>query len=128
MKCSEGGRPMGICRPTSARVCRLSTTARLWVRHSCSRFPLQATWALCHHPTCESCRALARLSRVPPAPHAPWLVMPAAAAWAWAPCCLLHILQIERQVKETVEDVLLDQGLGAYRYVEGVDAAGGQDA
>ncbi len=37
------------------------------------------------------------------------------------------LLQIERKVKETVEDALLDQGIEAFRYVEGTDVerAGG---
>jgi hypothetical protein len=32
--------------------------------------------------------------------------------------------QIERKVREVVEDTLLDQGIAAYRYVEGLE--GGQ--
>ncbi|KAG2492054.1 hypothetical protein HYH03_009552 [Edaphochlamys debaryana] len=33
--------------------------------------------------------------------------------------------QIERRVREVVEDTLLDQGIAAYRYVESVEGAGG---
>ncbi|KAG2452703.1 hypothetical protein HYH02_002935 [Chlamydomonas schloesseri] len=37
-------------------------------------------------------------------------------------------MQIERKVKEVVEDALLDQGIEAYRYVEGVGQGRGKDA
>ncbi|PNW74520.1 hypothetical protein CHLRE_12g492850v5 [Chlamydomonas reinhardtii] len=36
-------------------------------------------------------------------------------------------MQIERKVKEVVEDALLDQGIEAYRYVEGVGQGRGKD-